>query len=454
MTYTLSRYRDFLKNIRLTSRAFEASCSIKKALFGQIRLYATKEGLTRLVEKRESLLRVAHSIREVFFSVSPFLSSLDFTSFMKIYAEQNDVAQIMLDNNLRPFLPSVPLLGENFGLGRDVRSLFSAYSEFARSDDKAVQEDLCTIWTEVLTAFTKADMFVFEFWDENLPREFYDERQNLIVTLCGNSQGAQRLLRKAAITSNNMLVQKAIHCLKAAGKRSIRELYLDHEIIIRRDDQHMPSWEQLDLGKLSKFRSIPLMWYRTEDPDLNDAWNSYSAQNCVNDADKILPLIFGKAHNSLEDIWLEGDADDWTGDWDITPMADLVFPRLKRVFFEGILAPGPAMAKFLARCPELKYLGMIRCDFYTESQPQGQNYKAIFDAVRIHPNAIVLNFVGEYCATREDVSVSVDTGKAETFRRWRSKYFPITELEDHLCQYVCKQGDWTSVLEIRYPQDD
>lgn len=446
------RYRAFLKAIRFTSRAFRASKSIKRSLFGKLRLYATQRSLRRLELEGEALLRVASAVQEVWFCISTYLTDLSFSAFVNILTEQQRLSLIRLGNDGRPTVWTTRRIS-TARFDSVSRESYAEYSRRAQVDERAANEMMGRLWTRVLSHLTHLSHIHIGFWDSGRLVQFPLPQG---VSLSSRPEvpggGSQQVLRRYAVSSNTKMTATVLDCLGASRKTGITKLSFDYETMIYKTNaEQIPNWTQVDLSSLTKFKSGPLEWDGTEyDEGYDVRWYDYMAGGRRNYAATILPVILGKSHNSLREISLEGNVEDLTGGWNLSVVDHLRFPRLVHLRLMNLNIPGASFRRLLSEMPHLRQLDITDCTANDPPRTEPQNWKMIFAAIRNRGSPLLLRFWGEDCAVDDEdfIRIRVDTGDPGISTGAHSP------TEKSLARYISRQGDWDDDLEHGYPQGD
>lgn len=447
-----ARYRAFLQAIRFTSRAFRASKSIKRSLFGKLRLYATQRSLRRLDLEGEALLRVASAVRQVRFGISAYLTNLPFEAFANILMEQQELSHIRLGNDGRPSVRATRRTS-TAEFQSVTRECYTEYSRRAQVDERAANEMMGRLWTRLLSHLTHLSHIHIGFWDSGRLVQFPLPNA---VTLSSRPEvpggGSQQVFRKYAVSSNTRITATVLDCLGASRKTGITKLSFDYEIMIYKTDaQQIPDWAQVDLSSLTKFQSNPLQWDGGEyDEDYDDRWNEYIAGGRRNHAARILPVILSKARNSLREIVLEGNREDLTGEWNLSVVDHLRFPRLVKLKLNILNIPGTSFMRLLNEMPHLRQLSILDCTANDLPRTEPQNWKLIFAAIRNRGSPLLLLLWCQDCSGDDEdfIRIRVDTGDPGTFTG------ALSPTEMSLVRYVSRQGEWDDDLEHGYPQED
>ncbi|KAJ9609673.1 hypothetical protein H2200_006001 [Cladophialophora chaetospira] len=423
-----------LLSLRLASRHLSTSHKINSVLFEQITFQCTAENLTLLIQT--CWTSIGPFVHKINFVPSPHTEEMTLPPFQKLLA----ILSQHVNEYKLGYGGSVALRRymRTHWSGRvptseiEVLAAFECYKLRAHADDNVILAGFMRRhWVDALRSMPHVTEFNLRSLIRHHPLHFTgadfgigEENEN-----CFDCHDARCLLRDVSKHSAHGLCTLTIECLTAAGTQ-ITALTIDSELI--QDSPLSSPWGRLSLRSL-KSLCLTTPGFHEEDSQFQENLEGIKT---------VLQFMLHECHDSLQELSFYQNSAYQSASYNIG--LDLEFPRLERLYIEGLDLP-ESFAEDLLRFPALQRISLNHCSPGDVEIPD-EGWKALFHAVRAPPNPVHLTFDLVYSQDSFEGCFEFNPAKAEeNIREWCN--VPNNEPEKVLFEFLLDQRPWDETLQ-------
>ena len=437
--------------MRLSSPRFAYLKRVQEVLFEKVRLVPTQEHLALLASIDVS--RIGPFVHKVTFVAPAVGWTLSLETFKEIIIAQ--AIQKYASNDEKGSATSEPHGHQTFieqhWNGKvpfpddQMRVAFEKHHDEALAlKNLLLSEKLRTAWTTFLEALVKMPSIHFtsaEFDKADLS-DLSDHSDFTINYHDHNNNHDRSICRRVAAPVGDALFAAGIACLAEQGFTLIQKMTVECAMTGKFQWETLPGWEELDLSGLIKFK------FR---PDVRSIGESSNGEDGEDDgaiaerADKAVAVVLNKCQESLKKFSYKDYCPMlWPGPKVIN------LPNLQSLTLDGDYVCAGNLRKWMAEMHSLNEIRLLGSHLHERAV---RAWFDVFDAIRDHPNEMLVEFDQVIANSAAEVSLDFCTDNVQRYLDEKDYGDPWEDIDRSLPLYLSGKIGHNAAIQAWFYED-